>query len=425
MTAEVKRGVQINANTKADAKIRIAQISCGTEYSGVQGLLNRTAEVSGIQLVYPEVELSDVKPACDEFGIYANSPGLQLMVARAKFVAENPDNFDGSLLMTCFKCAEGAIIKNEVRKYIQKNTNIPIITYSTIEQPKVGSLMIRMEALKTIATRKSLLMRTLQEGITMGIDSGSSTTKAVIMQDNKVIGTSWMPTIEAVSTAERVVGAAIKDAAVKRENIQAFSVTGYGRHIIGKAMGAQLIQEELTVNSKGASFLAGKQTGGATVIDIGGMDNKAMTLNNAIPDNFTMGGVCAGASGRFLELTTRRLGINISELGELSLRGTASNVNMDSYCSIFGIQSLVSALGEGASREDVAAAACRSVAEQIYEQQLQEIDLRPPIIEVGGTALVSGLPAAMQEILGCDIIVPEYPQFAGAVGGALLASAFI
>ena len=48
------------------------------------------------------------------------------------------------------------------------------------------------------------------------------------------------------------------------------------------------------------------------------MDNKVITVNDGIPDNFTMGGICAGASGRFLEITARRLGVDISELGGLA-----------------------------------------------------------------------------------------------------------
>ena len=85
---------------------------------------------------------------------------------------------------------------------------------------------------------------------------------------------------------------------------------------------------------------------------------------------------------------------------------------------------MVSALSRGARKEDVAAAACYSVVEQVKEQLLQEIDLRQPAIEVGGTSLVAGVPKAMSDVLGFDVIVPKYPQFIGAIGSALLASSF-
>ncbi|BDZ71864.1 hypothetical protein GCM10025861_23810 [Methanobacterium petrolearium] len=153
------------------------------------------------------------------------------------------------------------------------------------------------------------------------------------------------------------------------------------------------------------------------------MDNKVITVNDGIPDNFTMGGICAGASGRFLEITARRLGVDISELGPLALKGDFKKSLLNSYCIVFGIQDLVTSLAAGNTKEDVAAAACLSVAEQVYEQQLQEIDVREPLIQVGGTSLIGGLVEAVSTVLGgMEVIVPENSQHIGAVGAALLVS---
>jgi predicted CoA-substrate-specific enzyme activase len=137
-----------------------------------------------------------------------------------------------------------------------------------------------------------------------------------------------------------------------------------------------------------------------------------------------MGGICAGASGRFLEMTAKRLGIEITELGPLALKGMGARVPMNSYCIVFGTQSLVNALAAGSTPEDVAAAACHSVAEQVFEQQLQEVDIKEPVIMVGGTSLIAGLVKAMGDLLQTEIMVPKNSQFIGAVGSALLASGF-
>jgi putative methanogenesis marker protein 15 len=155
------------------------------------------------------------------------------------------------------------------------------------------------------------------------------------------------------------------------------------------------------------------------------MDNKAISVMDGIPGVFTMGGICAGASGRFLEMTAKRLGVDITELGPLSMKGFGERVPMNSYCIVFGTQSLVNALAAGSTREDVAAAACHSVAEQVFEQQLQEIDIKEPVIMVGGTSLIEGLVFAMGELLQTKIVVPPYSQYIGAVGSALLVSGFI
>ena len=405
--------------------IKIAQLSCGTEYSSVQAEVEKAARSVGAKVVYPDVSYADVKDAVKEFGFNPRSPQLKLMIARAVRLADEKYDADAVFITTCFRCAEAALVRNELRRYIQENTKLPVVTYSFTERLKAAQLLTRMEALVTIVTRKDILARERQTGLTAGIDSGSSTTKALIMENNKIIGKDWTPSGDVVQTATAVLQNAMKEAGIEFKQIEAMGVTEYGRFTLGKHFGSKLIQEELTVNSKGAVWLADKQRGEATILDIGGMDNKAITVRDGVPDNFTMGGICAGASGRFLEMTCKRLRIEIEDLGKLADKGNWRNAKMNSYCSVFGIQDLVTTLSEGKSFEDVAAAACHSVAEQVYEQQLQEIDVRHPVIQVGGTSLISGLVTAVGEVLGERPIVPPHSQYIGALGGALLSSGFL
>jgi len=405
--------------------IKIAQLSCGTEYSGVQPEIERAARTVGAKMVFPDVDMKDIDAAVDKFGFTPTSAQLKLMIARAVSVIEGRYDADAIFIASCFRCAEAALIRNELRRFVQERSRLPVVTYSFTERTKAGQLLTRMEALVTIVERKELLARERQVGLTAGIDSGSSTTKAVIMRDNEILGKFWHPTGEVIGSAEEALQKALDEAGVKRTELEAIGVTGYGRFAIGKQMQCKLVQEELTVNSKGAVWLADRQKGEATIIDIGGMDNKAITVRDGIPDNFTMGGICAGASGRFLELTAKRLKVEITELGALAEQGDWRKVQMNSYCSIFGIQDLVTSLAAGHTTADVAAAACHSVAEQIYEQQLQEIDVRQPVIQVGGTSLISGMVSAVGQVVGQKPIVPPNSQFIGAVGAALLSSGFL
>ena len=124
-------------------------------------------------------------------------------------------------------------------------------------------------------------------------------------------------------------------------------------------------------------------------------------------------------------MASHRLDVDVSELGQLALQSKAKateRFDLQSYCMVFGIQSLVVALASGVSREDVAAAACRSVAEQVYETMIQEMEVRPPLIFVGGVSLVEGVKREFEEMLGVEIIVPPYSQYAGAMGIATLVS---
>jgi len=407
------------------APVRIAQLSCGAEYSGVQHEIDEAAKSVNGEIFYPDVALKDIVRDFDKFGLEVRSPDLKLAIARAMALVEGRVEADAVFIATCFRCAEAAIVRNELRRYILEHSKLPVVSYSFTERTTSGTLLTRMEALTTIARRRALLAREVQEGITLGIDSGSSTTKAILMKDNKIIGKGWQPTTEVLKCAHDVVDHALAEAGMKLEEVQAIGTTGYGRFLVGKDFNADLIQEELTVNSKGAVYLAGRQHGPATVIDIGGMDNKAITVMDGIPGTFTMGGICAGASGRFLEMTAKRLGVDITELGPLAMKGMGNRVPMNSYCIVFGTQSLVNALAAGSTREDVAAAACHSVAEQVFEQQLQEVDIKEPVIMVGGTSLIEGLVHAMGELLKINVVVPPHSQYIGAVGSALLASGFV
>jgi len=406
-------------------RVRIAQLSCGPEYSGVQKEIEAAAASVDAEVFFPDLKLADIRHSFDEFGLEVRSPDLKLAIARAKALVEGRVEADAVFIATCFRCAEAAIVRNELRRYIHENSRLPVVSYSFTERTTAGTLLTRMEALTTIARRRALLAREVQQGLTMGVDSGSSTTKAVVMRDNEIIGTGWLPTTGVLQSADDAVSQALSAAGVKRDDLQAIGTTGYGRFLVGEHLKADLVQEELTVNSKGAVFLADTQRGPSTVIDIGGMDNKAISVQDGIPGTFTMGGICAGASGRFLEMTSKRLGVDITELGPLAMKGLSRNVPMNSYCIVFGTQSLVNALAAGSSPEDVAAAACHSVAEQVFEQQLQEVDIRDPVIMVGGTSLIQGLVRAMGDLLQTEIVVPHHSQYIGAVGSALLASGFI
>jgi putative methanogenesis marker protein 15 len=405
--------------------VRIAQLSCGADYSGVQHEIDDAAhEVNG-EIFFPDIALKDIRRDFDAFGLDVRSPDLKLAIARAKALVEGRVEADAVFIATCFRCAEAAIVRNELRRYINENSKLPVVSYSFTERTTSGTLLTRMEALTTIARRRALLARETQQGITLGLDSGSATTKAVVMKDNKIIGTGWQPTTEVLKSAHAVIDAALSEAGITMKEVEAIGTTGYGRFLVGKDINADLIQEELTVNSKGAVYLADRQHGPATVIDIGGMDNKAIAVMDGIPGTFTMGGICAGASGRFLEMTAKRLGVDITELGPLAMKGMGGRVPMNSYCIVFGTQSLVNALAAGSTREDVAAAACHSVAEQVFEQQLQEVDIKEPVIMVGGTSLIEGLVHAMGELLQTKVVVPHHSQYIGSVGSALLASGFI
>jgi putative methanogenesis marker protein 15 len=226
--------------------IRIAQLSCGSEYSGIQKEIERAAETVGAKIIYPEVSIDDILNVENTFGVSVSSGDLNLAMARAVRIVQNPDLADAVIVMTCFRCAEAAIIRSEIRKYIHEHSKIPVLSYSFTERTTAETLLTRMEALVTTVKYRGLLAREKQTGLTAGIDSGSTTTKSVVMRDNEVIGTGWVPTTEVLKSAEDALQAALKMAGVQKEEVSAVGVTGYGRFLVGKHINARLIQEEIT-----------------------------------------------------------------------------------------------------------------------------------------------------------------------------------
>ena len=136
--------------------IRIAQLSCGSEYSGIQKEIERAAETVGAKIVYPEVSLEDILNVESTFGVSVSSGDLNLAIARAVRIVQNPDLADAVIVMTCFRCAEAAIIRSEIRKYIHEHSMIPVLSYSFTERTKAETLLTRMEALVTTVKYRGL-----------------------------------------------------------------------------------------------------------------------------------------------------------------------------------------------------------------------------------------------------------------------------
>jgi hypothetical protein len=90
--------------------VRIAQLSCGPEYSGVQKEINDAAAAVGAEIFYPEMALKDLQRDYPGFGLDIRSPDLKLAIARAKALVDGRIDADAVFIATCFRCAEAAIV---------------------------------------------------------------------------------------------------------------------------------------------------------------------------------------------------------------------------------------------------------------------------------------------------------------------------
>ena len=252
--------------------------------------------------------------------------------------------------------------------------------------------------------------------LTLGIDIGSTASKAVIMRDGKDIITE---SVVSVGTGTRgpkeVFQNVLNQAYVTVDQIDRILATGYGR--MGFEQAAREVSE-ISCHARGVHYLV--PTAG-TIIDIGGQDAKAIRVNsNGSLDDFIMNDKCAAGTGRFLEVMSRVLDIRVEDMGEVSSHST-KELSISSTCAVFAESEVISRMSNNETVEDIAAGIHRSVAKKTASLVTRMGPLRKDVVMSGGVAQNSGVVKALENILNCNIIVPDKCQLAGAIGAALIA----
>ena len=215
----------------------------------------------------------------------------------------------------------------------------------------------------------------------LGIDIGSSSSKAVIINEQKkILGQAVINTGAGTQGPGKVVLAALQEAGISRAQIKASVVTGYGRIAYDKA-DKQIT--EISCHAKGAAHF---MPNARTVIDIGGQDAKVIRLDeNGKMENFVMNDKCAAGTGRFLEVMARILDCGIEGLSSLSEKVT-QEIIISNTCTVFAESEVISQLAAGAKRENVAKGAHKAVAKRVAGLG-SRMGMVPDIIMTGGVAL--------------------------------------
>ncbi|KAF1084170.1 R-phenyllactate dehydratase activator [Sporotomaculum syntrophicum] len=249
--------------------------------------------------------------------------------------------------------------------------------------------------------------------ITVGIDVGSMTTKAVLLN-----GHEWSSVIRPTGCSPRQSAREAFDELLLKAGLSAGAIshitgTGYGRIMLDFINNAVT---EITCHARGAHYLV---EGTDLVIDIGGQDSKVIRTDgqgNVI--DFAMNDKCAAGTGRFLQVMASALGADVSELAALS-RG-AEPVEISNMCTVFAESEVVSLLAQGVTKENIIAGIHRSVARRVAAMA-GRLGLGSLVTFTGGVARNAGVKAFLAEELGAEIHVVAASQLAGALGAALLA----
>lgn len=248
-----------------------------------------------------------------------------------------------------------------------------------------------------------------------GVDIGSLTAKAVVLEGTEMLGNSLVLTGHNSRLAGReALEKALEDAGLEEASLDLMIATGYGRHAADFA-GEKVT--EITCHARGAHFARPEAR---TVIDLGGQDSKAIAVDeNGKVRDFMMNDKCSAGTGRFLEVMAAALGIELDDLGRISLE-SESPASISSTCTVFAESEVVSRVAEGVSKVDIVAGIHQAIASRIYAMTVR-IPVEERVIMTGGVARNQGVVSALEKKFKTEIIVPEMPQHMGALGAALIA----
>ncbi|MBR0598071.1 acyl-CoA dehydratase activase [Sinanaerobacter chloroacetimidivorans] len=249
----------------------------------------------------------------------------------------------------------------------------------------------------------------------LGVDIGSSSSKAVIIDTNGVVCGEGIVNIGTGSKGPQLsVTMALEQAGIEKEDIKKCVVTGYGRMMYE---GADRQITEISCHAKGVKHL---WPDASTIIDIGGQDAKVIRVSvNGTVENFVMNEKCAAGTGRFLEVMARVLDCKIQDLARLAAKGKPGVV-ISNTCTVFAESEVISQLASGKSVEDVALGAHTSIAQRIAGL-CNRIGIADAVVMTGGVALNYNVVTAIEKEIKHSIIRLEDPQAMGALGAAIFA----
>ena len=250
----------------------------------------------------------------------------------------------------------------------------------------------------------------------MGVDSGSTSTNAVIMdQDRKIKAFSVVRTgAKSGESADKILKEVLEKAGLKREDISWIVSTGYGRVSIPYA---DETVTEISCHGRGAHYFNPKIR---TILDIGGQDSKGIKLSDkGEVIDFVMNDKCAAGTGRFLEMIARTLEVDISELGTIALQST-EDIEITSMCSVFAESEVISLIANNKEKTDIANGICRAIANKSFSL-LKRVGMEGEYMMTGGVAKNPGVVRAVEEKIGAKLYICPEPEIVGATGAAMYA----
>lgn len=258
----------------------------------------------------------------------------------------------------------------------------------------------------------------------LGIDSGSTTTKFALLDENENLLETFYssnegnPLMVAKHALIRLREKYKKAGAVL--DILGVCTTGYGEQLFARAFSAECHVVETVAHVRGVERYV---KDASFILDIGGQDMKAIWLNHGVITNIVVNEACSSGCGSFLENFASTLHIPVEKIGETAFL-SRHPANLGSRCTVFMTSSIVTAQRNGKLPEDIMAGLCRSVIENVFTKVIRVNNIKSlgeNIVVQGGTFQNDAVLCAMEQYIGRKVTRAPYPGLMGAIGAALIA----
>lgn len=423
----IKKEIILKEKDKDNSKLKIGILGARANDSIISIIENSNAKVS-FNLTCTGIDRKFDIRNDDILDSYVSSllnqiPCMRMKEAenRDKYVQRLEEDIDGIIYHTVQFCDNYSYEYTWLKE--KKNTPMLLLETDCTKQSG-GQIRTRIEAfLESLAVSKGVTKdvskvnnKKSRDIYVLGVDSGSTSTNAVIMnQDKEIVSYEVIRTgAKSIESAQKILDEILQKSNLRREDISLIVSTGYGRVSIPYADEAVT---EISCHGKGAHYFNPKIR---TILDIGGQDSKAIKLNeNGEVEDFAMNDKCAAGTGRFLEMMARTLEIDISELGPISLKWN-EDVEITSMCSVFAESEVISLIAQNKEKSDIAHGVHKAIASKGYSL-LKRVGLKGDYMMTGGVAKNPGVVKAVEEKIKDKLYICDEPEIVGATGAALYA----
>lgn len=255
----------------------------------------------------------------------------------------------------------------------------------------------------------------------LGLDSGSTTTKAVLIdQKGRILWDFYAnnqgnPVELAAKVLRDLYHVLPKDVYIAR----AVS-TGYGEALFQAAFGVDAGEVETITHFRAADFFV---PGVEFLLDIGGQDMKCLRMKDGAIVSIQLNEACSSGCGSFLDNFARTMGMDVREFSNIALLADKP-VDLGSRCTVFMNSRVKQAQKEGASVADISAGLSYSVIKNALFKVIKlrkATDIGTKVVVQGGTFFNDAVLRAFEKIAGVEVFRPDVAGLMGAYGASLIA----